>query len=144
MFFRSGFNYDTDTASEDSALVMPVDETVFTQQQFKEESDINTIVSRFGLTGEIPGDFKAPMSGDFTGITDFQTAMQQVRAAEEEFMRMPGELRARFANDPQQLLAFVMDDRNRDEAVRLGIVPPKVEVARDGSAVPAPKAPANL
>lgn len=96
----------------------------YTQQQFKEDSDINEIVRRFGLTGELPSDIRPPQYGDFTNITDFHTAMNAVRQAEEEFMRIPPDLRARFANDPQRLLMFVEDPNNRDEAQKLGLLKP--------------------
>ena len=101
------------------------------QQQFKEEVDINTIVKRFGLTGALPENLRMPVSGDFTGVTDFQSAMNLVRQAEEEFLRIPADVRARFANDPGQLMAFLDDEKNRDEAIKLGLVNAPVEKTRD-------------
>lgn len=101
------------------------------QQQFKEECDINTIVKRFGLTGEIPGEYRVPVSGDFTGISDFHSAMLAVRQAQEAFMELPAEVRARFNNDPQLLMDFVDDGKNKDEAMKLGLLNPPPEVTRD-------------
>lgn len=101
------------------------------QQHFKEECDINEIVRRFGLTGEMPENFRAPVYGDFTGVVDFQTGMNAVVQAQESFMSMPAEVRARFANDPQRLMEFLADDKNRDEAVKLGLVKATVEPVRD-------------
>lgn len=129
VFIRSPYNYDTDIESEITGLLCE-DETL-TQQQFQEESDINTIVRKFGLTGELPDDFRAPVSGDFTNVVDFQTAMNAVRAAEEAFMEMPAELRARFNNDPQRLMEFVENGKNKDEALKLGIVQKPPEKTRD-------------
>jgi len=129
-FVRSASNYDVDLASRESALVFPDDEGRAVQSA-KEECDINTIVKRFGLTGELPDDLRMPQSGDFTGVSDFHSAMNIVRAAEEEFMRVPAELRARFNNDPARLMAFLDDDKNRDEAVKLGLVNKPPEVTRD-------------
>lgn len=119
---RSPHNYDRQAVSVATGLVCPREESK-TQQQFKDESDINTIVERFGLTGELPTVNRMPVSGDFTGVTDFQTAMQLVRKAQEGFMEFPAQLRARFANDPQRVLQFLEDEKNRDEAIRLGLVP---------------------
>jgi len=102
-----------------------------TQQHYKEECDINTIVARFGLTGEVPQGYKAPMSGDFTGVNDFHTAMNAVKEAEASFMQLPAHLRKRFGGDPQELMRFLDDGKNRDEAVKLGLVPPKPERTRD-------------
>lgn len=98
------------------------------KQSFKEEADINTIVKRFGLTGELPKNFRTPTYGDFTQVTDFQSAVNAVRAAGESFMEMPAELRAKFLNDPQKLIEFVSKEDNRAEAIKLGLVPKPVEV----------------
>ena len=77
-FLRAPGNYDPDVVSNETGLACDPDEGV-TQQSFKEECDINVIVERFGLTGQLPENLRMPVSGDFTGITDFQTAMQVVR-----------------------------------------------------------------
>jgi len=120
IFLRSSYNYDTDAASNESALLC--DDPSLAIQSAEEESNINTIVRRFGLTGELPKDVKMPQSGDFTNIPDFHTAMNIVRKTQEEFLRVPAELRARFGNDPQAFMAFVEDDANYDEARRLGLL----------------------
>lgn len=122
VFLRTAYNYDTDAASNESALEC-LDESLAIQSA-KEESDINTIVRRFGLTGELPGDVAMPKSGDFTNVPDFHTAMNLVRKAQEEFLRVPAEIRARFGHDPQAFMAFVEDDANRDEAKRMGLLKP--------------------
>lgn len=137
VFFRTGYNYDVDAVSRETGLDCNVDPEngevlpSATQQQFKEECDINEIVRRFGLTGELPENVRVPQSGDFTGITDFQSAMNAVREAQENFMALPAEIRERFANDPQKLMDFVANDANRDEAIKLGIVSRPPEVTRD-------------
>lgn len=134
-FLRTPYNYDRMAASDETSIICTEEENK-TQQQFKDDADINVIVERFGLTGQLPDDYRAPVSGDFSDITDFQTAMNAVRAAEENFMQLPPELRARFSNDPQQLLTFVGDERNRDEAKRLGLLKPEPEKQRDGNSLP--------
>lgn len=130
VFLRAPFNYDVVAASDAAGLACDPDDC-FTQQSFREECDINEIVRRFGLTGELPENLAMPVSGDFTGISDFQEAMNVVRRAEEEFLRVPAELRARFNNEPGRLVAFLADDKNREEAVKLGLVNPPVEKPRD-------------
>ena len=47
-------------------------------------------------------------SGDFTNIPDFHTAMNLVRQAQEEFVRIPADVRARFNNDPGRFMEFLM------------------------------------
>lgn len=120
IFVRSPYNYDTDAASELSGLVCP--EPTLTQQQFLEESNINTIAERFGLTGMLPVNQRAPQYGDFCGVNDFQSAMNAIRRAEESFMAMPALVRERFGHDPQQFLAFCEDPNNLEEARKLGLV----------------------
>ncbi len=141
-FQRTMWNYDRMAASDESALVFDPDEDM-TQQQFKEESDINEIVRRFGLTGQVPDGINMPMSGDFSEmVTDFKTAADMVRQSQEAFMELPAEVRARFYNDPQKLLDFMEDGRNRDEAVRLGILKAPPEQVPLGSPSPSGPAPA--
>lgn len=121
-FLRTPYNYDRDAASNESGLSCP-DESLAIQSA-KDESDINTIVRRFGLTGELPGDFKMPQSGDFSGIGDYHSAMNLVLAARDEFLRVPAEVRARFDNDPSRFMSFLDDPANRDEAQMLGLLKP--------------------
>ena len=134
-FVRNPYNYDTNSASDESGLLCS-DESL-TQQSFKDEADINTIVRRFGLTGQLPQDLQMPVSGDFTGISDYHTAMNMVLAAQDEFLRVPPEVRARFQNDPAQLMAFLDDPANRAEAESLGLV------TASPAAPAAPAAPAS-
>lgn len=119
-FVRSPYNYDMDVASSESGL-----ETLdlsLAVQSSRDEVDINTIVRRFGLTGQLPQNVGMPQYGDFEEIYDFHTAMNLVAEANEAFMQMPADVRARFNNDPNGLIAFIGDPANREEAVKLGLV----------------------
>lgn len=107
MFIRNPYNYDVDVVSEETALVC-LDKSL-AKQEFKEECDINTIVERFGI-GFAPVQTALPMYEDFTGVVDYQTALNQVRQAAESFMLLPAGVRANFDNDPQKLLEFVHTD----------------------------------
>ena len=126
-FLRSAYNYDVDAASNESALTC--DDPSLAIQSAEEESNINTIVRKFGITGELPNDVKLPQSGDFTNIPDFHSAMNLIRKTQEEFLRVPAEVRARFGNDPQAFMNFCEDPANRDEAGRLGLLKPVQAVA---------------
>lgn len=128
-FLRAFGNYDGDAVSDETGLDTGPDS--MTQQEFAKECDINEIVRRFGLTGQLPENLRFPVSGDFTGVGDFHEAMNLVRQAEEEFLRVPAEVRARFQNDPGRLLAFLDDGKNRDEAIKLGLVNAPPERTRD-------------
>lgn len=66
-----------------------------------------------------------PSFQDFEGIFDFQTAMNKVREANETFMAMPAQLRARFHNDPQEFLTFTSNEENLPELEKLGMLAPE-------------------
>lgn len=135
MKFATGFGEDREVVSRETAMSFPVDDDgnviTMTQRHFAEECDINTIVKRFGLTGQLPVAPQMPMSGDFTGAVDFHTAMNLVVQAEQEFKKLPADLRERFQHDPGELIAFLEDEANREEAVKLGLVAKPAEKVRD-------------
>lgn len=120
MELRSQFNYDTMAVSNENGLECK--DKSLAQQHQKEESDINTIVKRFGLTGQLPENVRIPQYGDFTGVTDYQSALHAVKAAEESFMELPANIRTRFNNNPQEFLEFCADGSNKDEAIKLGLI----------------------
>ncbi|AXH77200.1 MAG: internal scaffolding protein [Microviridae sp.] len=121
IFCRSAYNYDTDEVSSLYGLLC--EDLSLAVQSERDESDINTIVRRFGLTGELPLGVRMPTYADFDGIYDFQSAANAIALARESFDTMPAEVRARFENDPAKFVDFCSNDGNRAEAERLGLVP---------------------
>jgi len=119
-FIRNPYNYDTLAASNESGL--RCEDASRTQQHFKDETDINNILRQFNITGQLPTKAISPRYGDFTNIGDYHSALNQVIAAEDEFMTLPATLRARFDNDPQELIEFLNNPENKDEAIKLGLV----------------------
>lgn len=136
---RGAYNYDADEVSRETAYY---DDTPSkTDQSFAEEVDINTIVKRFGLTGEMPQQVAMPTYADFReAVTDYHTALLMLRQADDAFMSLPAELRARFHNDAGELVTFLEDPSNRPEAERLGLVrgAPGDPVPRAGTGAGAP------
>lgn len=99
------------------------DEKSLTQQHFTDDADINTIVARALKTGTF-GDVtnaRQPIFGDFSA-NDFHEMRNHVADVTQQFEGLPARLRARFANDPMQLMRFVNDPRNLAESVKLGFV----------------------
>jgi phage internal scaffolding protein len=123
VFLRTPYNYDVDQVSNETGLRC-LDDSL-TQQQFKEESDINTIVDRFLKSGVLPTAASMPQYVDYEGVFDFQSAMNVVKAADDNFMRLDAKVRARFNNSPQAFLEFFSNPDNAEEAVRLGLAIPK-------------------
>lgn len=128
-FLRTPYNYDMNEAGDESGINNT--EPSMTHQSMAEECDINTIIKRFGLSGELPVNQRMPTYGDFTQVTDFQTAMNAITEAREAFMSMPADIRARFHNDPAEFVDFCSDDTNMSEARKLGLIP-EAEVIKAG------------
>lgn len=151
MTLRSAANYDRDQVSRAAGLDCSANGLpTLAQQQFRDECDINEIVRRFGLTGQVPENWATPVSGDFTGINDYHTALNALAESKEAFMQLPAALRTRFENDPGKLLAFLENDKNRDEGIKLGLIrePERDRMGELITAVgalkpPAPPAPAK-
>jgi phage internal scaffolding protein len=94
----------------------------YTKQEFKDESDINTIMSQYQRTGLMPNiNESAPQYLDATGY-DFREQMEFVRGAQELFNELPSDLRNRFNNDPARFLDFTADPLNRVEMAKLGLL----------------------
>ena len=99
-----------------------------TQQQFEEECNINNIVKRYKQTGIVTHlAHELPAYGDFSEVPDYQTAFDIVVTAQDNFMRLPADLRKRFDNDPAQMLEFLQDESNYEEAVKLGLLARKAD-----------------
>lgn len=92
-----------------------------TKQSFKAECDVNNILRNYNKTGVLPENFNPGEFRDVTGI-DYQESMQMVASASSMFNELPSALRKRFKNDPAELLAFTSDDKNIEEAHKLGLL----------------------
>ncbi len=137
VFVRNPYNYDMDKVSDETGLKC-LDPSL-AQQHMKDECDINVIVERFGVTGELPSAPVSPEFGDFSGVNDYHSALNAIRASEEAFMALPAKIRARFDHDPNALLQFLQDESNRDEAIQIGLIDGEPVVAPIVSAVETPK-----
>lgn len=97
-----------------------------TKQSFRDECDVNLIMKRFKkicnadfldkYNGYVGGQF-----GDFSEVTDYRSAIDQVRQAEAVFGALPAIVRRRFDNDPAMFLDFCQNPANADELVELGL-----------------------
>lgn len=99
-----------------------------TKQEFGAETDINNIMKRYNATGQFPVNMQTlqPVFGDVSQMGDFASALRRTHAAEEAFAELPADLRFRFRNDPELLVSFLHDDKNRAEAENLGLVAKKI------------------
>lgn len=93
-------------------------------QSQKAESDINVIVRNFGITGQLPVSRRLPEYGDYTGISDYRSALEAVSAAEASFAALPSKVRAHFENDPQAFLVYCTDPGNLPQLREWGLADP--------------------
>ena len=113
------------------------DEVSMTEQSHLKACDINNIMKRYEKTGLLDhvntygGNY-----GDFTFAEDYHTSLNKILAADEMFMSIPAEIRAKFANDPAEFLNFVHDPSNAEELVKLGLANPGGADATDPSPSP--------
>lgn len=103
-----------------------------TEQSHKDACDVNKIIEKYDRTGilthvtKFEGKF-----GDLTKI-DFKEMSDKVAGAHSMFMNLPANIRNRFENDPGELLGFMEDPNNREEAIELGLVHPSWTEETDG------------
>lgn len=121
--FRKPFAYDAEAVSRETGIVCSSD--TLTVQADKDECDINTLVKRFGITGQMPLNMRPPMQGDFTGISDYQSALNALNDADEKFMELPADVRKRFDHDPGAFVEFCSDPGNVKELRELGLAVPE-------------------
>lgn len=142
--------YDDFMPESDATGLFCADKSL-TVQSAVEETDINTIVRRFGLTGQLPSEVAMPRYEDFEAVWDYKSAMDMIAEARNGFMRFPGDVRERFNNDPGELIAFCEKPGNLEEARKLGLAMPParsdplldaVKALKPGEGIPTPGGPA--
>lgn len=109
----------------DCQAAVEAGEEVRTKQEFADDADVNKIVARCLRTGTdifSLGQRVAPVFADVSELGDWRDMLEKVQNAQDAFMELPIETRKRFQNDPGQLLAFISDVKNREEAIKLGLV----------------------
>lgn len=98
-----------------------------TQQQFKDEADINYIVLMYDSSGVMPtfhgdGQPAQPVFGDFASLPDnAQEMYNRMIEAKNNFDNLPLDVRKRFNYDPAAFLDFVDNPENLDELVAMGL-----------------------
>lgn len=99
-----------------------------TQQNFRDDADINVIVGRIIKTGIVPDIPVPPQYGDLTTETDYHTMLNKLAETKGLFYRLDAEDRARFDNDPGAWLGYV------NQAIAAGDLEPLRDMGLDVSA----------
>lgn len=100
-----------------------------TQQHMRNECNINSIMERYQKTGILTDPLRTtnrkPM---FDGVHNqnatYHDMCNDVLTIQENFSRIPARIRKRFGNDPDEMMAFLSDEKNRPEAEAMGLIDP--------------------
>lgn len=93
-----------------------------TKQSFQTECDINHIVKNNALVAPLtPQQYQALNFQDLGNAVDYHTAKNYLIEAENSFMSLSADIRARFQNDPGQFLDFVQNADNQQELIDMGL-----------------------
>jgi len=107
----------------------PVDQSAF------KDTDVNRIAKQAAVTKHWPGAGVQPVYGDITR-DDFHEALEIIRETNAVFDRLPAEVRSAFGNDPENMVAFLQDERNDAQARKWGLKPPLATPPSSGSNPP--------
>lgn len=99
------------------------DDPSLTVQSEKDETDINKIIAKVAKGGDLLHvNERVAKYGDFADVPSYQEALDYVSRAQGSFMAMSPQVRERFGNDPGKMILFLQDEKNYDEAVKLGLI----------------------
>lgn len=119
-------------------------EKSMTQQSDANDSDINVIMEKYAVTGQLPKVIQEGLYGDFTEVGDYRGAVERIRAADEAFMLVPAEIREKFNNDPAQFMEFAQKEENLERLQKMGLeIPGFPKETKPAESTPAPIVPAN-
>lgn len=97
-------------------------------------TDVNYIMSQYLKTGDKRLlEKRAGQYADLSQIGDLSEALMQIQIANEAFMDLPAQLRARLNNDPVLFIDYLNDPANKEEATKLGFFKALPEVSVDPS-----------
>ena len=94
-----------------------------TKSEFADEANINNIVKRCMNGAAMPTGGRTPLFGDFSEVADFTSAQTLIAQANAEFEQLPSDVREKFGNNVSDLMDFLDDENNIDEAIALGLAP---------------------
>lgn len=140
-FFKTPYNHDREAESDRTALLC--NDQSLTKQEFKEETDINTILNRFLKTGEPPPMALPEHFDDLSGRRTYFEMQTQLAEANARFYTLPASTRADFANQPAQWADEVVLRLEKGDVEGLRDIGFDIELKEPQKAAPAPAGAAN-
>nr|DAE25653.1 MAG TPA: Scaffold protein [Microviridae sp. ctMIi2] len=105
------------------------DPSLTKQSPFTDQANIKNILAKYAKTGILGDPTRTPIYGDFSQ-TEYTKSLNLVANIKTAFELQPVTIRQRFKNDPGEMLAFLSDEANNDEAIKLGLrekpAPPEI------------------
>jgi len=116
-----------------------------TQLHFQDRQNVNSIIARYKKTGVLGTGQSCsarPQFGNFIGM-DFVTMNNIVAQGMQSFAQLPSVIRRRFNNDAGVMLEWLQNEGNKEEAIKLGLIPKPPKTAPEGASqgAQAPAAP---
>lgn len=93
-------------------------------QSAKQECDLNYLLRGLNKS-RIP---VVPVVNEIRSLVgmDYQDMLFSIQRAHDSFLQLPSKVRARFGHRPEELINFVSDSKNYDEALELGLIKPDI------------------
>jgi len=92
-----------------------------TDQTQKDMCNINNIMKKYGKNINNVPPLQRGMTGDFSELPSYIDALNTINTARNSFDALPAVARKRFNNDPQEMIEFLKDPSNTNEAIKLGL-----------------------
>ncbi len=99
-------------------------EPSLTQQQFKDECEIESLLKAHNLSqvmGIVNNHDRQPLYADVTDIPDFHDAQNHVARATEYFEGLPSDVRSRFNNSLSEFLTTLNNPDAREALTEMGV-----------------------
>lgn len=139
IYFKTPFNHDT---TKEAELTADRDfDKSLTDQSFKEEADINTIIKRLKL-GQHQGDVPLPEHFSSQPRMTYLEMQERLLETSATFYNLAPEIRNEFLNNPARWADQVMKDLAKGNVQNLQRMGIDVEV-RPATATQEPPVPAN-
>ena len=112
--FRTAYSPPLDVSTSFSASL--------TEQSHLESTDINKIFHASKHSPELLIPESPPTFGDFSNVADFTEMQNRVADAISGFEALPAETRAFFEHKPANLVEFMNDPANVQDAIDMGLI----------------------
>ena len=112
-------------------------EPSLTQQQFKDECEIESLLKAHNLSqvmGIMNNHGQQPLFADVSDIPDFHDAQNHVARATEYFEGLSSDVRSRFNNSLSEFLTTLNDPGAREALTEMGVLKKAADKAADNAA----------